>query len=415
MKYIISMFCSAFVFLGVDSMTGPDDIRGGRSIVPAGQYDPDKPLLFSRDTRTPKAPLVTEPATLGEALDIARRTRMARIASFDGGGIRGIIPAQWCTTLEGRTGSSMSDLFHMFAGTSTGGIIAAGLSVRDEDNRPLYSASDILNMYMGESSHKIFNRRGIFNNCFGLIKSRYKTSPAYGVYTEYFQSKKLSELSNDVLIPYYDMTNCRPRFFKSYKARDGRFQTNSDYFLRDAIASTTAAPTFFKLYKLRTAYRVDKGINSYIRAADGGLFANNPVLCALSDAQDLYPLAESYFVLSMSTGIFREAVHPRSLISWARALPDILMRNAADMTQFIMQQVSKILGSKLLYYRLEIDLPKMHSSMDNLDSENLSFLLQSADDDGCVSEKMNNVVRILETAKTPREEMVRQRNVEQGF
>lgn len=44
------------------------------------------------------------------------------------GGIRGIIPALWLAEIEKATKKSISCLFNMISGTSTGAIIAAGLS-----------------------------------------------------------------------------------------------------------------------------------------------------------------------------------------------------------------------------------------------------------------------------------------------
>jgi uncharacterized protein len=49
-----------------------------------------------------------------------------RILSIDGGGIRGIIPAMVLQALLGKL--KAQDVFHIIAGTSTGGIIACGLA-----------------------------------------------------------------------------------------------------------------------------------------------------------------------------------------------------------------------------------------------------------------------------------------------
>jgi predicted acylesterase/phospholipase RssA len=58
------------------------------------------------------------------------KDRDFRILSIDGGGIRGIYPAAFLAGLEQRYlgGSSVAGYFDLIAGTSTGGIIAIGLS-----------------------------------------------------------------------------------------------------------------------------------------------------------------------------------------------------------------------------------------------------------------------------------------------
>jgi len=52
---------------------------------------------------------------------------IVRILSIDGGGIRGIIPARMLQRIEEATSKPVRELFHLVAGTSTGGIIGCGL------------------------------------------------------------------------------------------------------------------------------------------------------------------------------------------------------------------------------------------------------------------------------------------------
>src|SRR5215216_144443 len=62
-----------------------------------------------------------------------------RILSVDGGGIRGLIPALVLRELEARLrrrapAAQLADYFHLVAGTSTGGLIALGLTAPDGDS-----------------------------------------------------------------------------------------------------------------------------------------------------------------------------------------------------------------------------------------------------------------------------------------
>ena len=52
-----------------------------------------------------------------------------RILSLSGGGIRGIFQAKYLETMEQRLGRPLSEYFHLIAGTSTGAIIALGISL----------------------------------------------------------------------------------------------------------------------------------------------------------------------------------------------------------------------------------------------------------------------------------------------
>ena len=52
-----------------------------------------------------------------------------KILSIDGGGIRGVIPALVLAEIEKRTNKRVADMFDLIAGTSTGGILALGLTI----------------------------------------------------------------------------------------------------------------------------------------------------------------------------------------------------------------------------------------------------------------------------------------------
>jgi predicted acylesterase/phospholipase RssA len=70
-----------------------------------------------------------------------------RVLAIDGGGIRGIIPARVLVALEQRAGRRTAELFDVLAGTSMGGILALGLTVPGEPDRPRYSAEKLLSLY----------------------------------------------------------------------------------------------------------------------------------------------------------------------------------------------------------------------------------------------------------------------------
>src|SRR5690242_8073772 len=84
-------------------------------------------------------PFIIESSTQAEEPDaFVRRSTFAaaednrptiRVLSLDGGGIRGVIPAYLLSRIEQLTGQPISAHFDLIAGTSTGGILALGLSV----------------------------------------------------------------------------------------------------------------------------------------------------------------------------------------------------------------------------------------------------------------------------------------------
>jgi patatin-like phospholipase/acyl hydrolase len=93
------------------------------------------------------------------------------ILSVDGGGIRGIIPAIILAEIESRTKKPISQIFYLMAGTSTGGIVVAGLCKKDQRGNPQYSANYLVEFYQEYGSYifkSSFLRRSIFSwlNCF---------------------------------------------------------------------------------------------------------------------------------------------------------------------------------------------------------------------------------------------------------
>ena len=391
-----------------------------KSLSVAGKYEPDKNLVISADTRCSHPVINYQEALLHEIKEAMEKEKVARIVSFDGGGIRGIIPAQWSAELEYRTDKPMSELFHMMAGTSTGGILAAGLSTENPNDvgTPLYSANELVSIYDTEGS-KIFKKRSFWDNPFGLFKSKYQTTSAYNVYTSYFGDQKLTDTLNDVLITYYDMTNRRSRFFKSHKAKNDSH--GYDYYLRDVVASTTAAPTYFRSFPLQTVSEQQQNSHTFIKAIDGGVFANDPSGCALTEAYTIYPNADAYFLLSMGTG-YCNSKHsePVSLISWAKAISGILMGNASDVTQYTIRKQGLISNKKIFYARAQVALSAKHTSMDNASRDNVGYLMQLAKHgtkDGLSSsmselKKIRSLAPVLSIEKTDRNALIQDAELE---
>lgn len=94
--------------------------------------------------------------TVGIEEESSKKT--VRILTIDGGGIRGIIPLKVLEEIEKRMGRPTHQLFDVIGGASTGGIISLCLTApHPEGNKPLFSASNLLRLYMDEG-RSIFHR-----------------------------------------------------------------------------------------------------------------------------------------------------------------------------------------------------------------------------------------------------------------
>ena len=137
------------------------------------------------------------------------------ILSVDGGGIRGIIPAIILAEIEKRARKPISQIFDLMAGTSTGGIVVAGLCKKNDQGKPQYSANDLVELYQKYGPYifkSSFFRRSILSwfNC-----AQYPYKNIESVLEKYFGDDILKNTLSKVLITSYDIHNNCPFFFKS--------------------------------------------------------------------------------------------------------------------------------------------------------------------------------------------------------
>src|SRR4051812_7565754 len=153
---------------------------------------------------------------------IPARTRYSVLA-IDGGGIRGIIPARVLQEIELRLDRPVSELFDLVAGTSTGGLVALGLTkpAHPGASTPAYAASDLVALYRdrgAEIFHASRARRIATAN--GLLGVRYPAGPIEAVLAAQFGDTMLSEALTQVVVPSYDLSKPAPFFFKRRYGRE---------------------------------------------------------------------------------------------------------------------------------------------------------------------------------------------------
>ncbi|XCA36064.1 MAG: patatin-like phospholipase family protein [Wolbachia endosymbiont of Armadillidium vulgare] len=284
------------------------------------------------------------------------------ILSVDGGGIRGIIPVIILAEIEKRTRRTIAEIFHLMAGTSTGGIVVAGLCKKDKQGNPQYSANDLVELYQKYGSYifkSSFFRRSILSwfNC-----AQYPHKNIEFVLDKYFGDDTLQSTLNNVLIASYDIHNNCPFFFKSWR-EDRNFIK-----LKDALRATTAAPTYFvpKYLKINQKEMV---------LVDGGVFANNPAACAYASGKKLFPNDE-IILLSIGTGRTDRSIDNSrrfGKISWIKPLLHVMFASSLDAVNY---QLNQVIADK--YIRIQSQLKIASPDMDNITSKNIKFLQQEA-------------------------------------
>ena len=297
---------------------------------------------------------------------------MLRILSIDGGGIRGIIPATVLAEIERRTRQPIARLFDLIAGTSTGGIIALGLTIPRSPGEPLYTAQRFVELYEHEGA-RIFSRsllRAMFA-VDNLTWKKYASTGIEQVLKEYFGEARLRDAVTDVLITSYEIERRFPFFFKS---RNARLRPDYDFLARDVARATAAAPSYFEPMKLPSGTNSD-----YYTLIDGGVFANNPAACALVEARSTLA-GSDYLVVSLGTGSLMRSL-PLNLakywgaVRWAKPLLDIVFDGVSSTVDYQLQQLLPDISNECQrYYRFQVALDGSNHHLDNASPSNITAL-----------------------------------------
>ncbi|HEY9652778.1 MAG TPA: patatin-like phospholipase family protein [Coleofasciculaceae cyanobacterium] len=302
-----------------------------------------------------------------------------RILSLDGGGIRGVVAATMLAFIEQEIDAPLNQYFDLIAGTSTGSILATGITVG-------HSPKELVEIYLKKGS-RIFPYKSLWSPerlglvvQYGLSAPKYPDTGLIEVLKEEFKYRKLSEVNEtNLLIVSYDTINREPIIFKSWRKKfvnvplwqacvcsasapayfpahsllrkeegraigadvntiifgEGASGDNDDYNrMQIEITSGTGKgqTRIIKNYvgKTRTAtvdvpwQVIPDATSTYIvtlsySAIDGGVAANNPTACAIAEALRLGYKVEDITVLSLGTGSFTREISLKNAREWGAA------------------------------------------------------------------------------------------------
>ncbi|WP_029009832.1 patatin-like phospholipase family protein [Azospirillum halopraeferens] len=354
--------------------------------------------------------------------------RTIRILSIDGGGIRGVFSARILVALEDSIRAAggpdrLCDVFHFIAGTSTGGILATGLAKPDA---PM-TAQQLLDFYYQEGEN-IFpdgsrattikkQASGVkalvdqvidqykngswgikYIGIYNTVKAHYNTliamyeqlrKPIYegrqieAVLKAVLSETMLSQVERcHLLVTAYDMLSRDPYLFKSWSARAQGDNAKPDFALWQVARSTSAAPVYFPPAAIDSIPSLAVVKPQSFAMVDGGVFANNPGMCALAAAQRMYPGAR-YRMVSVGTGQMAETRNfdrdaDWGALPWAGHLLNVLMDGVTDTVDY---QLRETLGTG--YTRFQASLaagsPPPDQEMDNPQKPNLDALVRLAE------------------------------------
>lgn len=311
---------------------------------------------------------------------------MIRVLTIDGGGIRGILPGQILVKLEriiqkklGDDSAKIGDFFDMVAGTSTGGILTTFLLCPGEDGKAKYPAKEAVNLYLekgNEIFHKSFART--IKSLGGIVDEKYSFENLESILKEKLgEDLMLSDLISPCLVPSYDIENRRAMFFNQIEAAK-----NSHYNFKvwEVARATSAAPTYFEPKQISSQTG-----NTY-NLIDGGVFANNPALCAYVETREHIKnedgkgaTAKDMFMVSIGTGaVERPYSYDKAknwgVAEWLKPIVDIMMTGSAETVDYQLKHIFDSEGVKDQYYRIEPSIGAADTSIDDVSAQNLQAL-----------------------------------------
>jgi uncharacterized protein len=199
-----------------------------------------------------------------------------RILSLDGGGIHGLLTTRLLQQIEEQTPGFLEQA-NIFAGTSAGGIIALVLASSQPQNR---------GARLDDCARLFGDPDLIQNKPIGYMQAVAGAGPVYSEEPWRTEVRKLldtgcmtlGELPAKVVIPAFELDNgehhpnWRPRIFHNFHAQNpGHAEWfehgGGDQVAVDVALRSSAGPVVTPVYQ------------GYV---DGGVFANNPSLCAIS-------------------------------------------------------------------------------------------------------------------------------------
>ncbi len=291
-----------------------------------------------------------------------------KILAIDGGGIRGLIPAVVLADLERRTGRRTAEMFDLIAGTSTGGILACGLTRPGDGGAPAFTAADLIGLYESEGP-EIFHRSLVkrIESVDGYVDERYDDVGLNAALRRYLDGTRLSQAVTDLFITAYEIERREAFFFRSSRART---DPTYDFTFVDTARATSAAPTYFEPVRVSDV----AGASRYA-LIDGGVFALNPAMCAFAELAAGGRRDEIELVVSLGTGSHTrrlpfEDVRGWGQLEWARPLIDVVFDGGAQTVDF---ELGQLLGPER-YVRFQTRLTEASDDLDDASDRNLEAL-----------------------------------------
>lgn len=304
-----------------------------------------------------------------------------KILSIDGGGIKGVFPAKFLTSLEEEIGEGQTyKHFDLICGTSTGGIIALALSLG-------IPAKEILKLYQNNAK-TIFGSKN-----WNFVKSPfYCNKPLEKLIREIFrkyhksnEDPRINDALENVklLIPTYSLCDGATQVLKTPHTKDLIMDKHIPMYM--AAMATSAAPTYFNAYSNKFKRIDSDSFEDFSNKVDGGVYANNPSMLGIIEATTrLNRDLDSIQLLSIGTGQYKYE-EARTKNKW----PTLYWLKKKRIFELFMQSQSQLVHNSVnilnqfnkdfVYKRIDLEFNhNFNIKMDDKEPEKLKRLAEKA-------------------------------------
>ena len=273
-----------------------------------------------------------EPVPSSRSVNLNDTIDRFQILSLDGGGIRGVFSAAVLAAIEDDYEVRIIDCFDLIAGTSTGGILALGLGLG-------YTPREMVEFYV-ELGPQIFANKAGWRDKMHWVGTKFPAGRLSDALKKRFGERTLGESEKRLVIPAFNIGSNDVYVFRT--AHLERLRRDFRLPAWHVGMATSAAPTYFPAHQLP-----DK-----VRLIDGGVWANNPAMVALTEAVGLPHLAvpmDRIYMLSLGTirafHSAREHLDDAGKLGWADAAVDVILDATSIGTT---NQARALLGDRFL-------------------------------------------------------------------
>jgi uncharacterized protein len=399
------------------------------------------PTSNAKPATTPRRLTFTPPI---DKLPTAQYKGAFRTLSIDGGGARGMIPAVILKEIERRSGKRIHQLFDRICGTSTGSILACGLTAPKApgSNESRRSAREIVELYrsLGEQifSRGSFNETVVepMNELLGRSDSWIVTHPGQTISTikdvwnrvtaplhnvhklayelhKQFDDLQMEDALCELFVYAYDIGSRTPEILGSSESTIPGARNYSKFKMYQAATASSAAVPFFAPYKVwrkpstpmelprpgfSPIYPEVGGEGDNYELVDGGNGGiGSPAMLSFLEESEK-SRGRNHVLVSLGTGHSTAPV-PSDAKTWGflqwigqgGELLKSVFDGEADATD---QSLRKILAKDVTYFRWQPSIPESFAFLDEGSREDMGALEDLAQ--AFISEHDEDIDKLIE-------------------